>query len=115
MILAISRLTKSEPIIYRQSDIPSISELHWFLTCHLNIENLDQLPNWDKLRKIGNEVGLLTFPVVSASEIILWNLLQKDDFRYISGTSKHDYFTLINEISNRLDLPISERLDKNVT
>jgi len=67
-------------IFYRQSDIPAVCELAWYLNCFTPIPMLENAHSYkDKLEKLGNgnkskiNTGLFTYPVLMAADILLYD------------------------------------------
>ncbi|XP_025910069.1 tryptophan--tRNA ligase, mitochondrial [Nothoprocta perdicaria] len=61
--------------LFRQSLVPEHAELAWILGCITNVPRLLRLPQWKmKCASQNNEgtVGLLTYPVLQAADILLY-------------------------------------------
>ena len=59
--------------IYRQSDIPQVAELAWYLACLTPVGDLQRMPTFkNKASKQPDDVnaGLLTYPVLMAADIL---------------------------------------------
>ena len=86
-------------IFYKQSDISSISELNWFLTCNLKKENLESLSSWNKYSELsGVEVGKLILPVLSVAEKILLHAASSNSCNFYSSSLKYDEYCLGNDL-----------------
>ena len=63
--------------IYRQSYIPAHSELTWILDCFTGMGEMGRMTQYkDKSAKLGDDqitVGLFNYPVLMASDILLYN------------------------------------------
>lgn len=67
----------SKNIFYRQSDIPEVTELSWYLNCFTPIPMLENAHSYkDKSEKLSKDKinsGLFTYPVLMAADILLYN------------------------------------------
>ena len=65
----------SKNIFYRQSDIPEVTELMWYLNCSTPYPMLKNAHSFkDKSSQIHNvNAGLFTYPVLMAADILLYN------------------------------------------
>lgn len=67
----------SKNIFYRQSDIPEVTELSWYLNCFTPIPMLENAHSYkDKSEKLSKDkinAGLFTYPVLMAADILLYN------------------------------------------
>ncbi|XP_069642016.1 tryptophan--tRNA ligase, mitochondrial isoform X1 [Haliaeetus albicilla] len=62
-------------LLFRQSLVPEHAELAWILGCLTNVPRLLRLPQWKMKRASQNNegtVGLLTYPVLQAADILLY-------------------------------------------
>lgn len=64
-------------IFYRQSDIPQVTELMWYLNCFTPIPMLENAHSFkDKSAKLAKDkinAGLFTYPVLMAADILLYD------------------------------------------
>jgi tryptophanyl-tRNA synthetase len=62
-------------IFYRQSRIPEVTELTWYLNCFTPIPMLQNAHSYkDKANKLSNiNAGLFTYPVLMASDILMYD------------------------------------------
>ncbi|MFK7900420.1 MAG: tryptophan--tRNA ligase [Cyclobacteriaceae bacterium] len=67
-------------IFYRQSDIPQVCELAWYLNCFTPLPMLENAHSYkDKVEKLGESqkskvnTGLFTYPVLMAADILLYD------------------------------------------
>ena len=67
-------LDPARAILFRQSDIPEISELYWILGTVVPLSNLDRAHSYkDKVaRGIPADFGLFAYPVLMAADILLY-------------------------------------------
>jgi len=65
-------LDPSRAILFRQSDIPEITELHWILGCLVPLSHLERAHGYkDKTaRGIAANFGLVAYPVLMAADIL---------------------------------------------
>lgn len=65
-------LDPSKAILFRQSDIPEITELHWILGCLVPLSHLERAHGYkDKTaRGIAANFGLVAYPVLMAADIL---------------------------------------------
>lgn len=70
-------LDTTKTIFYRQSDIPEVCELAWFLSCFTPIPMLENAHSFkDKSAKLSKDkisTGLFTYPVLMAADILLFD------------------------------------------
>ena len=68
-------LDTKKNILYRQSDIPQVTELMWYLNCITPYPMLANAHSFkDKSEKLSDvNAGLFTYPVLMAADIILYN------------------------------------------
>ncbi|CAG5135823.1 unnamed protein product, partial [Candidula unifasciata] len=61
-------------ILFQQSLVPAHTELAWILSCLCTVPRLQRLPQWkEKKEKVKDpSVGLLTYPVLQAADIMLY-------------------------------------------
>ncbi|XP_015669555.1 tryptophan--tRNA ligase, mitochondrial [Protobothrops mucrosquamatus] len=61
--------------LFQQSQVPEHAQLSWVLGCLIGIPRLEHFPQW-KLKKAsqtsGGTVGLFTYPVLQAADILLY-------------------------------------------
>lgn len=64
-------------IFFRQSDVPEVCELAWYLNCHTPIPMLENAHSFkDKSASLSKDkinTGLFTYPVLMAADILLYN------------------------------------------
>src|SRR5215813_1747917 len=67
-------LDPARAILFRQSDIPEVTELYWILGTVVPLSNLDRAHSYkDKLaRGIPADFGLFAYPVLMAADILLY-------------------------------------------
>lgn len=63
-------------VFYRQSDVPEVAELSWYLNCFMPFSRLQLAHSFkDKSERSSNEVnaGLFSYPVLMAADILLYD------------------------------------------
>lgn len=64
-------------IFYRQSDVPEVTELAWYLSCHTPLPMLENAHSYkDKTEKLSRDkinMGLFSYPVLMAADILLYD------------------------------------------
>ena len=68
-------MTHLKNVLYKQSDVPQVTELMWYLNC---ITPYPMLANAHSFKDKSNNLsdvnaGLFTYPVLMAADIILYN------------------------------------------
>ena len=90
--LACGLNTNDGNILYKQSDIPQVTELMWYLNCITPYPMLANAHSFkDKSNKLSDvNAGLFTYPVLMASDIILYDAeiipVGKDQIQHIEIT-----------------------------
>ena len=85
-------LNTEKNILYRQSDIPEVTELMWYLNCITPYPMLANAHSFkDKANKLSDvNAGLFTYPVLMAADIILYNAdivpVGKDQLQHLEIT-----------------------------
>ena len=102
-------------IFYRQSDIPEVCELMWYLNCLTPYPMLANAHSFkDKANKLHNvNAGLFTYPVLMAADILLYDAeivpVGKDQIQHIemtrdmAGTFNHTYGETLIEPTVKVD------------
>jgi tryptophanyl-tRNA synthetase len=102
-------------IFYRQSDIPEVCELMWYLNCLTPYPMLANAHSFkDKASKLHNvNAGLFTYPVLMAADILLYDAeivpVGKDQIQHIemtrdmAGTFNHTYGDTLIEPTVKVD------------
>ena len=102
-------------IFYRQSDIPEVCELMWYLNCLTPYPMLGNAHSFkDKASKLHNvNAGLFTYPVLMAADILLYDAeivpVGKDQIQHIemtrdmAGSFNHTYGETLVEPKAMID------------
>ncbi|OUS14470.1 tryptophan--tRNA ligase [Nonlabens dokdonensis] len=82
----------SKTVFYRQSDIPQVTELNWYLACFYPYQRLTLAHSFkDKSDRLGDvNAGLFTYPMLMAADILLYDAelvpVGKDQMQHIEIT-----------------------------
>ena len=105
-------------MLYRQSDIPEVCELTWYLNCFAPFSRLQLAHSFkDKLDRVADiNSGLFTYPVLMAADILLYDAnivpVGKDQIQHLEIT--RDIASRFNHIfPNTLVLP-ETKVDEKV-
>ncbi len=105
-------------LFYRQSDVPEVCELSWYLNCFAPFNRLQLAHSFkDKLDRIKDiNAGLFTYPVLMAADILLYDAdivpVGKDQLQHLEIT--RDIASRFNHIfPNSLVLP-NKKVDERV-
>lgn len=102
-------------IFYRQSDIPEVCELMWYLNCLTPYPMLANAHSFkDKASKLHNvNAGLFTYPVLMAADILLYDAeivpVGKDQKQHLemtrdmAGSFNHTYGETLIEPKSKID------------
>ena len=82
----------SKTVFYRQSDIPQVTELAWYLNCFFPVARLELAHSYkdkaDRLKDVNS--GLFTYPMLMAADILLYDAeiipVGKDQKQHIEMT-----------------------------
>lgn len=68
-------LDTDQSVFYRQSDVPEVAELTWYLSCFMPYNRLKLAHSFkDKSERLaGVSAGLFTYPVLMAADILLYD------------------------------------------
>ena len=94
-------------VFYRQSDIPEVTELSWYLSCFFPYQRLTLAHSFkdkaDRLQDVNS--GLFTYPMLMAADILLYDAeivpVGKDQLQHLEMT---------RDVANRLNNIVGETL-----
>ncbi|MGB1042064.1 MAG: tryptophan--tRNA ligase [Tenacibaculum sp.] len=92
----------SKTVFYRQSDIPEVTELSWYLSCYFPYQRLTLAHSFkDKADRLADvNSGLFTYPMLMAADILLYDAelvpVGKDQLQHLEMT--RDVASRINNI-----------------
>jgi tryptophanyl-tRNA synthetase len=81
-----------ETVFYRQSDVPQVTELSWYLNCFFPFKRLELAHSFkDKADRLDDvNGGLFTYPMLMAADILLYNAevvpVGKDQMQHLEMT-----------------------------
>lgn len=96
-------LNIDKAILYRQSDIPQITELFWYLNCFFPYQRLKLSHSFKNMKnyKKNINIGLFTYPILMAADILLFEtkivFVGKDQLQHIEMTRK-----IAKKINNKI-------------
>jgi len=79
-------------VFYRQSDIPQVTELNWYLSCYFPYQRLTLAHSFkDKADRLSDvNAGLFTYPMLMAADILLYDAelvpVGKDQLQHLEMT-----------------------------
>ncbi|WP_340201187.1 tryptophan--tRNA ligase [Ascidiimonas sp. W6] len=85
-------LDVSKTVFYRQSDVPQVTELSWYLSCFFPYQRLTLAHSFkDKAARLEDvNAGLFTYPMLMAADIILYDAeivpVGKDQLQHLEMT-----------------------------
>lgn len=97
----------NKTVFYRQSDIPQVAELSWYLSCFFPYQRLTLAHSFkdksDRLEDVNS--GLFTYPMLMAADILLYDAeivpVGKDQLQHLEMT---------RDVANRLNNIVGETL-----
>lgn len=100
-------IDNKDVIIYRQSHVPAHSELTWILDCFTSMGEMSRMTQYkDKSSRLGDaqvNVGLFNYPVLMASDILLYNA------RYVPvGEDQTQHLEITRDIGERMNSKFGE-------
>ena len=100
-------LDTEKSVFYRQSDVPEVCELTWYLSCFFPYSRLTLAHSFkDKADRLDDvNAGLFTYPMLMAADILLYDAefvpVGKDQAQHlemtrrVAGTVNHEYGDLL--------------------
>ena len=82
----------SKTVFYKQSDVPEVTELSWYLSCYFPFSRLNLAHSFkDKSDRLDDvNAGLFTYPMLMAADILLYDAeivpVGKDQFQHVEMT-----------------------------
>ena len=96
-----------ETVFYRQSDIPQVTELSWYLSCFFPYQRLTLAHSFkDKADRLEDvNAGLFTYPMLMAADILLY------DAEIVPvGKDQLQHLEMARDVANRINNSIGETL-----
>lgn len=97
----------SKTVFYRQSDIPQVTELSWYLSCYFPYQRLTLAHSFkDKSDRLGDvNSGLFTYPMLMAADILLY------DAEIVPvGKDQLQHLEMSRDVANRFNNTVGETL-----
>ncbi len=110
-------LNPEKSVFYRQSDIPEVTELTWYLLCHFPFSRLQIAHSFkdkkDRLEDVNG--GLFTYPMLMAADILLYDAeivpVGKDQEQHLEFT--RDVANRMNNLNGELFVIPEVKLQKD--
>lgn len=94
-------LDPEKTVFYRQSDVPEVSELNWYLLCQYPYQRLTLAHSFkDKADRLDDvNGGLFTYPILMAADILLY------DAEIVPvGKDQKQHIEMARDVANRFNL-----------
>ncbi len=93
-------LTKDSTILFRQSDIPEVCELTWYLACQFPLGLLERATAFKDKREKQEQVnsGLLFYPILMAADILLYKATKVP-----VGADQKQHIEMTREVSEKFN------------
>lgn len=98
-------LNPEQTVFYRQSDIPEVTELTWYLLCQYPFQRLTLAHSFkDKAERLDDvNGGLFTYPILMAADILLY------DAEIVPvGKDQKQHIEMARDVANRFNLTYGE-------
>jgi tryptophanyl-tRNA synthetase len=98
-------LNPEQSVFYRQSDIPEVTELTWYLLCQYPYQRLTLAHSFkDKADRLDDvNGGLFTYPILMAADILLY------DAEIVPvGKDQKQHIEMARDVANRFNLSYGE-------
>ena len=100
-------LDTTKSVFYRQSDVPEVTELMWYLLCMYPYQRLTLAHSFkdksDRLEDVNG--GLFTYPILMAADILLY------DAEIVPvGKDQKQHIEMARDVANRFNLQFGETL-----
>jgi tryptophanyl-tRNA synthetase len=88
----------NKTVFYRQSDVPEVTELTWYLLCYFPFQRLSLAHGFkDKADRLGDvNGGLFTYPMLMAADILLYSA----EFVPV-GKDQEQHIEMTRDVANR--------------
>lgn len=110
-------LDPKKSTFYRQSDIPEVAELTWYLLCFFPVSRLELAHSYkDKKDRLSDvNAGLFTYPILMAADILLYDAEEvpvgKDQLQHLEMT--RDVASRFNHIHGDVFVLPQDRINKD--
>ena len=98
-------LDPQKTVFYRQSDVPEVTELTWYLLCQFPYQRLTLAHSFkDKAERLDDvNGGLFTYPILMAADILLY------DAQLVPvGKDQKQHIEMARDVANRFNLTYGE-------
>jgi tryptophanyl-tRNA synthetase len=107
----------SSSVFYRQSDIPQVTELSWYLSCFFPYQRLTLAHSFkdksDRLADVNS--GLFTYPMLMAADILLYDAeivpVGKDQLQHVEMT--RDVANRFNNVAGDTLIPPTAKINED--
>lgn len=107
----------SKTVFYRQSDIPEVTELSWYLSCYFPYQRLTLAHSFkDKADRLSDvNSGLFSYPMLMAADILLYDAeivpVGKDQLQHLEMT--RDVANRINNVVGDILIPPHAKINED--
>lgn len=100
-------LDPEKTVFYRQSDVPQVTELTWYLMCHFPYQRLTLAHSFkDKADRLSDvNAGLFTYPMLMAADILLY-----DAHEVPVGKDQMQHLEMTRDVATKLNLSVGKEL-----
>lgn len=100
-------LNPEKTVFYRQSDVPEVTELTWYLMCHFPYQRLMLAHSFkDKSDRLGDvNAGLFTYPMLMAADILLY-----DANEVPVGKDQMQHLEMTRDVANKVNHSIGKQI-----
>ena len=98
-------LDPQKTVFYRQSDVPQVTELAWYLNCFFPFSRLSLAHSFkDKANQLEDiNAGLFTYPMLMAADILLY-----DSHQVPVGKDQLQHLEMTRDVANRFNSQFGE-------
>ncbi len=97
----------NKSVFYRQSDIPQVTELSWYLSCYFPYQRLTLAHSFkDKADRLSDvNSGLFTYPMLMAADILLY------DAEFVPvGKDQLQHLEMTRDVASRIHAQVKEEI-----
>jgi tryptophanyl-tRNA synthetase len=100
-------LDPNKTVFYRQSDIPEVCELTWYLMCHFPYQRLTLAHSFkDKADRLSDvNAGLFSYPMLMAADILLYDAEQVP-----VGKDQLQHLEMARDVATKINLSTKKEL-----
>ena len=98
-------LDVNKSVFYRQSDIPQVTELNWYLSCYFPYQRLTLAHSFkDKADRLSDvNAGLFSYPMLMAADILLY------DAEYVPvGKDQLQHLEMTRDVASRIHAQVKK-------